>query len=162
MTPTKIVTFSADADSEAGTAEVASVTNSATTWLQSLETVLTAEVVGQLETEGTALAQRLREDVGGNAQVGRGMTNLRELSRVSPEFTVRWCACCVNLWRIYCDWHLDTCASLRENSVWRHVSLIDEKFSINIFDSFSRHSDWRHVRHSPYICKTRASFSIYF
>ena len=71
--------FPADADSEAGTAEVASVTNTATTGLQPLEPVLTAELVGKLEPEGTTLAQWLLEDVGENAQVLREITTLREL-----------------------------------------------------------------------------------
>jgi len=74
------VQFSADADSEAGTSQVASVTNSATTGLQPLETVLTVELVGELEPEGTALAQRLLEEMGENAQVLREITTLRELS----------------------------------------------------------------------------------
>jgi len=74
------VQISADADREAGTAEVASVTNSATSGLQSLETVLTAEVVGKLEPEGTTLARLLHGEVGENAQVLREVTSLRELS----------------------------------------------------------------------------------
>jgi hypothetical protein len=82
------VKFSTDVDSEAGTAEVASLTNTATTGLQPLETVLTAEVVGKLEPEGTTLVQRLLEDMGENAQVLREITILRELSKVSPYFTV--------------------------------------------------------------------------
>ena len=80
MTATKAVQFSADADPEAGTTEVASVTNSATTGLQPLETVLTAEVVGKLEPEGATLARRFHEDVGENAQVLREITTLWELS----------------------------------------------------------------------------------
>ena len=80
--------FSADADSEAGTSQVASVTNSATTGLQPLETVLTVELVGKLEPEGTALAQRLLEEMAENAQVLREITTLRELSKVSLDFAV--------------------------------------------------------------------------
>ena len=80
--------FSADADSEAGTSQVASVTNSATTGLQPLETVLTVELVGELEPEGTALAQRLLEEMAENAQVLREITTLRELSKVSLDFAV--------------------------------------------------------------------------
>ena len=100
--PTKTVKFCADADSEAGTTEVASLADTATTGLQPLETVLTAEVVGKLGPEGTTLAQRLHEDMGENAQVLREITTLWELSKVSRDFTVFWLACCVNLWRIYC------------------------------------------------------------
>jgi hypothetical protein len=50
--------------------------------------VLTVEVVGKLESEGTTHAQRLRQDMGKNAQVLREITNLWELSKVSPDFTV--------------------------------------------------------------------------
>jgi len=59
---------------------VASVTNTAATGLQPLETVLTAEVVGKLEPEGTALARWLRGYVGENAPVLREMTTLWELT----------------------------------------------------------------------------------
>jgi hypothetical protein len=82
------VKFSTGADSEAGIAQVVTVTNTATTGLQPLETVLTVEVVGKLEPEGTTLAQRLHQDVGKNAQVLREITTLWQLSKVSPDFRV--------------------------------------------------------------------------
>ena len=82
--------LSADAQSEAGPAEVAAGTDTATAGVQPLETVLTGEVVGKLEPEDTTPAQQLQEIMRESSQLLRGMTTLRERQRenVSPDFTI--------------------------------------------------------------------------
>lgn len=70
---------------------MATVTNTATTGVQPLETVLTVEVVGKLEPEGTTLAQQLHQDMGKNAQVPREITTLWEVSEFGGQLPLHLC-----------------------------------------------------------------------